>query len=351
VTAYRTGSLQGFTLQGLVATPDDEGIHQAADALVAAGGGSVAAILLYGSHVQNSSPDRWSAYDFLLITDSYRSFFRSLVAGGHHGKPAWVLTALSQILPPNIISFEPGRKDGPGAKCAVVTPGHFQRALGPRSRDHFLKGRVVQKLALVWSRGPEERRLVLSALREARDGIVHWVRPFLRGDFDLERFAETMLRVSYRGEIRPESPGRVEQVFRSQREILIAIGEESLDAAVERREVLRVPGGYRWAESPGNARHWIYSLYFSLSKARAFLRWFKYIVTFEGWAEYITRKIERRAGFVVEVTERERRWPLIFLWPKMFRVLAAVKRADEGFPPGNEPAEEGLPPENEGTSA
>jgi hypothetical protein len=177
--------------------------------------------------------------------------------------------------------------------------------------------------------------MVLSALRMARDGIVRWVRPFLRGDFDLERFAETMLRVSYRGEIRPESPGRVEQVFQSQREILIAIGEESLEAGVERGDVLRVPGGYRWARPPGTASRWAYSLYFFLSKTRAFFRWFKYIVTFEAWVEYITRKIERRAGFVVEVTERERRWPLIFLWPKMFRVLAAVKRADEGLPPKN----------------
>ncbi|MGW8266173.1 MAG: hypothetical protein ACWGSQ_07375 [Longimicrobiales bacterium] len=335
MNAHRTTSARSFQLQGLVPAPDDEGLRQAVEALAAAGGDSVGAILLYGSHVQNSSPDRWSAYDFLLITDAYRSFFRSLVAGGHHGRPAWVLTTLSNILPPNIISFDPGQVDGPGAKCAVVTPRHFRRALGPNSPDHFLKGRVVQKLAFVWSRGPEEETMVLSALREARYGIVHWVRPFLRGDFDLERFAETMLRVSYRGEIRPESPGRVEQVFQSQRDILMAIGEESLEAAVQRGKVLRIPEGYRWAKAPGNSSRWAYSLYFSLSKTRAFFRWFKYILTFEGWVEYITRKIERRAGFVVEVTERERRWPLIFLWPKMFRVLAAVKRADEGIPPGN----------------
>ena len=335
MTVYGTGSAQSFPLQGLVQAPEDEGLQQAVEALAAAGGESVAAILLYGSHVQNSSPDRFSAYDFLLIADSYRSFFRSLVAGGHHGKPVWVLTALSHILPPNIISFDPGQVDGPGAKAAVITPRHFRRALGPHSLDHFLKGRVVQKLALVWSRGPEEEKVVYSALREARDGIVRWVRPFLRGDFDLERFAETLLRVSYRGEIRPESPGRVDQVFQSQREILMAIGEESLEAAVERGEALRVPGGYRWAKAPGKTSRMVYSLYFSLSKARAFFRWFKYIVTFEAWVEYITRKIERRAGFVVEVTERERRWPLIFLWPKMFRVLAAVKRADEGLPPND----------------
>lgn len=329
MTGYRIDSSPAVPLQGLVSAPDHPRLREAAEALASAGGAPVAAILLYGSHVQNSSPDRWSAYDFLLITDAYRPFFRSLVAGGHHGKPGWVLSALSHFLPPNIISFDPGDPDGPGAKCVVVSPRHFRRALGPHSRDHFLKGRVVQKMALVWTRGPAEEHLVLSALKEARDGIVRWVRPFLKGDFDLDRFAETMLRVSYRGEIRPESPGRVEQVFQSQRETLLAIGEESLEAAVARGEALRVPGGFRWAREPGLPSRIWYSLYFLLSKARAFARWFKYIVTFEAWVDYITRKIQRRAGFEVVVTERERRWPVIFLWGKMFRVLAAVKRADE----------------------
>jgi hypothetical protein len=71
----------------------------------------------------------------------------------------------------------------------------------------------------------------------------------------------------------------------------------------------------------------VYTLYFVQSKVRATSRWFKYMFTFEGWLDYIARKIERRAGFKVEVSERERRWPLIFLWPKMFRVLGAVKEA------------------------
>jgi len=335
VRALGADSVRAFPLQGLIPAPDDEDLRAATEALAAAGGESVAAILLYGSHVQNSAPDRWSAYDFLLIADAYTPFFKSIVEKGRHGKPVWVLTALSHILPPNIISFDGGHPDGPRAKCAVVSPTHFKKSLGPRSKDHFLKGRVVQKLALVWTRGPEEERMVLSALREARDGIIRWVRPFLRGDFDLERFAETMLRVSYRGEIRPESPGRVDQVFQSQREILMAIGGESLEAAVGRGEVLRVPGGYRWAKAPGISSRLVYSAYFSLSKARAFARWFKYIITFEGWVEYITRKIERRAGFQVKLTEREKRWPVIFLWGKTFRVLRAVKRAETPDPGGN----------------
>jgi len=311
---------------GLVSAPDDARLRETVEALVEAGGDSVETVLLYGSHVQASSPDRWSAYDFLLITDSYSRFYKTLAKGGRHRRPSWILTALSHVLTPNIISFDMGREGQPPAKCAVVSPRHLRRALQPHSPDHFLKGRVVQKLALVWSRGPVEEEMVISALREAREDIVRWVRPFLPGNFDLECFAETMLRVSYRGEIRPESPERVVQVFQAQKDTLVEIARESLGAAAERGEVFQESGTYRWTPTPGKSAWAFYTLYFTISKARATTRWFKYMFTFDGWLDYVLRKIERRAGFEVEIEERERRWPLIFLWPKVFRVLRTLKK-------------------------
>jgi len=299
---------------------------ETANALAEVGGPSVGTILLYGSHVQASQPDRWSAYDFVLVTDSYSEFYRRLVERGHHSRPAWLLTALSHVLAPNIISFRTGRPEQPPAKCAVVTPRALRRSLRAHSPDHFIKGRVVQKVALVWSRSPEDEAMVLSALREARDGIVRWVRPFLRGRFDLEAFGEKMLRISYRAEIRPESPDRVIQVFESQKDTLLAVAGESLQAAVERGEVVMEGDLFRWARPPGRAIWAFYSTYFAISKSRAVTRWFKYMITFDGWLDYIRRKIERRAGFEVEIDERERRWPLIFLWPKLFLVLRNVKK-------------------------
>jgi len=329
VTPTASGSRAGSRPEGLVSPPDDQRLRETVEALARAGGDSVATILLYGSHVQASSPNRWSAYDFLLVTDSYSRFFRRLVAGGHHSRPSWLLTALSHVLSPNIISFDTGRPGQPPAKCAVLNPRHLHRALRPYAPDHFIKGRVVQKLALVWSRGPAEEEMVLSALRAAREGIVHWVKPFLPGPFTVEEFAERMLRVSYRGEIRPESPDRVFQVYRSQKDTLVAIAREALAAAEKRGKVVVESGTYRWVHSPSRASWAFYTLYFVTSKARATARWFKYMITFDGWLDYIQRKIERRAGFEVEIEERERRWPLIFLWPKLFLVLKNLKNRGE----------------------
>jgi hypothetical protein len=312
-----------------VPPPEDDTLRELVEALVNAGAGTVSAILLYGSRVQGSSPDRWSAYDFFLVTDSYSGFFKSLCDKGHHGKPPWVLTFFSFFLPPNIISFGQSPTGLPQAKVGVVSSGHFQHSLGPWSRDHFLKGRAVQKLSLVWARGQKDEALVYDALRSARNGVVHWVRPSLKGPFDLARFTETMLRVSYRGEIRPESSVRVDEVVESQGELLRSIAKESLDAAEERGFVLREGEVYRWARTPGRTIRFLYGSYFTLSKIRATARWFKYVVTFEGWIDYIIRKIQRRAGFEVKITKWERRLPVIFLWPKLFKVLAALKRAGD----------------------
>ncbi len=335
MTAHDLGSLRESCPAGLVPAPDDARLRETVEALAEVGGESVATILLYGSHVQDSSPDRWSAYDFVLITDSYSRFFKRLASRGHHSRPPWILTTLSHILAPNIISFDMGRETQPPAKCAVVSHRHLRRALRPNSPDHFLKGRVVQKLAIVWSRGPAEEKRVISAIREAREGIVRWVRPFLKGSFHVERFAETMLTVSYRGEIRPESPERVVQVFEAQKETLVGIARESLEAAEERGEVLQESGTYRWTRPPGRGVWAFYTLYFEISKARATARWFKYMITFDGWLDYLLRKIERRLGFELEISERERKWPLIFLWPKLFLVLRTRKDPDSSPLPGN----------------
>jgi hypothetical protein len=312
----------------MVTPPDDPRLRATVESLAQVGGDAVETIILYGSRVQASAPNRWSAYDFLLVTDSYSRFFQKLVAAGRHSRPAWVLTALSHFLPPNVISFHMEGEDQPPAKCAVVTLRHLQRSLRPLSPDHFLKGRVVQKLALVWSRGASEEAQVGAAIQGAREGIVRWVRPFLSSPFDLEGFAMTMLRVSYRGEIRPESPARVLQVFEAQKDTLEGLARAALEAAQGRGEVQLDDGVYRWTRTPGKGLWAFYTGYFLNSKVRATARWFKYIVTFDGWLDYIIHKIERRGGFEVKVSERERRWPLIFLWPKVFMVLRSLKNSD-----------------------
>ena len=54
---------------------------------------------------------------------------------------------------------------------------------------------------------------------------------------------------------------------------------------------------------------------------RATARWAKYMVTFDDWLEYILRKARRHSGQDIVLTPRERRLPLVFLWPRVIRYL------------------------------
>ncbi len=68
--------------------------------------------------------------------------------------------------------------------------------------------------------------------------------------------------------------------------------------------------------------------YFAWSKVRATARWGKYVVTFDDWLDFLLRKARRHSGQEIVLTERERRHPLVFLWPRVFRYL----RHKDGMP-------------------
>ena len=68
------------------------------------------------------------------------------------------------------------------------------------------------------------------------------------------------------------------------------------------------------------------SSYFRLSIVRATVRWLKHMVSFEGWLDYIVQKASRHGGEELRLSERERRFPLLLLWGRVFRYLASSRK-------------------------
>mgnify|MGYP006899818239 FL=1 len=85
-------------------------------------------------------------------------------------------------------------------------------------------------------------------------------------------------------------------------------------------------GRWRPARPVSKAETFRLKLYFRRSMARSTARWLKHVVSFEGWLDYILRKANRHGGEPVELSTRERRWPLVFLWPRVFRYLREKKQ-------------------------
>ncbi|MET0552245.1 MAG: hypothetical protein ABW221_04355 [Vicinamibacteria bacterium] len=308
-----------------VASPaPDAGAREAAQAVEERGGDSTRAIVFFGSRKTQARPDAWSAYDFFVVVDRYRPFYDTLRAHGALRRPSALVAALNRPLPPNQIGLTLGAAgEGTGrAKCAVVSAAAFARETSPARRDHFFLGRLCQQTEVVFAADEASREAVVDALASAHALTYTWVRPWLPERFDVGTFCRTFLRVSYSAEIRPEPDGRADALWEAQRGYLAPVYGvllHELHAAGEL--VLHEPGTYGLARPAASGERLRLSAYFWRSKIRATLRWAKYVVTFDDWLEFILRKATRHSGQAFVLTPRERRFPLVFLWPRVFRYL------------------------------
>jgi hypothetical protein len=292
-------------------------------------GPATVAILHYGSHAQAegggvaAGPD--SAYDFFVIVDDYLPAYRALAARLPQRFPARRAAFLNRILPPNVLSV-PGPEASLQAKVCVLSVRDLARACSDRPADHFVRARLFQQVHLVWARDAAGRAGAAAAVADARWSTYGWARPFLPERFDARRYARTLLDVSYAAEIRPEDPQHVEILLESQAGTLLPMFETLLAGLAARGMLHRAAGDYRVARAAGAFERAAARAWFARSKARATLRWLKYVSLYDDWLDYVVRKVERKSGETVDLSERERRWPLIFLWPRAVRFIARRPR-------------------------
>jgi hypothetical protein len=232
------------------------------------------------------------------------------------------------VLPPNVISVQPAAGDGtPRAKCAVLGAGDFRRQTSARRDDHFCLGRLFQPTEILYA-APGREDEILAALVSAHALTYAWVRPWLPARFDVGEYCRTLLRVSFAAEIRPEPEGRAQALFEAQETYLRPVYTTLLDALVRAGELREeAPGTYAVVRPASTMERLRLSGYFRWSKVRATARWAKYVITFDDWLEFIVRKARRHTGEDIVLTERERRMPLVFLWPRVIHYLRHKDRA------------------------
>ncbi len=301
-------------------------------------GDGLVAVLLFGSRLTGTTPDRFSAYDLVVIVDAYGPFYRGLSGAGLHRRSPWLLALLAKVLAPNVIAFDPGLSGGELAKCMILTRSDFERSCSDRARDHFVLGRMAQRVEIVFARSQKARAWVDETLAAARRDVLRWAGPWLEEPLTAQGVARGMISLSYASEFRPESRGRSDSVFEAQRDDLVPAYRSILEQAEREGLVRQSAGGWNWIGPPAGRRR--LRFYFLVSRVRATARWLKHSLTFNDWITYVQRKIERRTGMSVEVTRWERRLPYLLLWPKVIRVVLAVGRShdeDDAAPTGPVP--------------
>ncbi len=290
---------------------------------------SLEAVVFFGSRRTGAaSADRWSAYDLLAVVSGYRPFFSALHAGGLVSRrPHW-LAALGHWLPPTQVSLRFGAPEL-HAKVSVIRTDRFLRETSSRRRDHFMAGRLFQPSRLEYARTAEVRETLLDGLISAYRETWRWVRPWLPVQFDAAAYGRTALTMSMAWEIRPEPAGRAAALWdaqaAAQTPLLEALLEE-LESQGRVRARGTVPCSWEVVARASRTERLRVRLYFCRSLVRSTARWLKHMLTFEGWLDYIVRKASRHTGERIELTRRERAWPLVFLWGRVFRYLRHKNR-------------------------
>jgi len=284
-------------------------------------GPATRAILHYGSRAQGRASHSDSPFDFFIVVTGYDDAYRaaaSVLGERIHHRRARVL---ARLLPPNAMSVRAhGRPDGAEAKCMIISVEDFRRECSARARDHFVQTRMTQQVLLGWVRDPQTEATVLECVGQARERSFDWLRVFLPPRFTLPDYCRTLIEVAFAHEVRSEPAAHAERLFTAQRSLLSDIYGPVLARLTERGVLTRDGEHYRHLP-PGPLARSRVRWYFRQSKVRTSLRLLKHPFLYDDWIGYMTRKIERSTGQVIELTERERRWPLLFLWPRAIRYL------------------------------
>ena len=298
--------------------PAPEMAEAAARELAHRHGSAVAAVIFYGSCLRKQTTD--GVLDFYVLVDSYRETYDSRA-----------LALANAVLPPNVFYCEQTHAGQVlRMKYAVMSAGDFASASERGSLDCRVSSRFCQPAALVYARDDAARRAVVDAVASACVTFVDRMRVWLPATGDHQRFRADQLwelgfHESYRAEFRSESPETVGALHAAAPERYAGVARESLRILETRGRLrLREEGDLLHVTSPEAARvraRVAWRVRRPMAKALAVFGLLKTAFTFGDWVPYVLWKLERHTAVRIQLTERQRRHPLIFGWPVIFRVL------------------------------
>lgn len=288
-----------------LAHANDPDVARLASAIRKRHGQNVAAVLLYGSYLRGK---RDTLLDFYVLLDRLHGALPPLEALGN------------ALLAPNVYYLSlpaDGARPALRAKYATLTLRQFRRAMD--DFHSYFWSRFTQPAGLVYARDAEATRRVVDALTAATERFGREVAPMLGGAFTAETFWREGLALTYASELRSESAAGVGDLYRCSRahfDALLAAWAQTPRAALERES----DGTYRLAGRTGSGSAWRWRLRRGQGKLLSVLRLIKAAGTFDDPLDYLLWKIERHSGIRETPTERQRRHPLLFAWPLLWRL-------------------------------
>lgn len=253
----------------------------------------VAAVLFYGSCLRQST-DQGLMLDFYVLVDRMNDAIKNPVSA-----------LAGALLPPNVYYREtPYQGRTLRAKVAVMTMARFLRDTGPSCFASSLWARFAQPALILYARNDTIRGRVVDALANANETMLRNALPLMGEKFSARDVWIAALTATYRAELRPESSAKA---------------AELVDAGLKRYEAVTAallgPSQDGLFANPAlsaatSARR-AWRLRRIQGKTLNALRLIKAAFTFQGGLDYAVWKIERHSGVKVDLTQAQRRSPLL----------------------------------------
>lgn len=252
-------------------------------------GPGVAAILAYGSCLRGVAA-KDSLIDLYVLTHSLSTMPASPIA-------QWAC----RVVPPNVYYAEcPFEGATLRCKYAMLPLDLFARWMTPSTSNPYFWARFAQPSALIFASDDKVKSDVVSGIAQAiRTGYGN--ARGVAGDTDALDTWQRLFEATYRTELRSERTSRARDLLLADR----AYYEEAAALASN-----TPPIAANWAVRRIAGRGW------------SVARLVKAAFTFSGGADYLAWKIERHSGHKLDLTDWQRRHPIlasITLLPKLLR--------------------------------
>ncbi|MFP6814715.1 MAG: hypothetical protein VB949_03485 [Pseudomonadales bacterium] len=285
------------------ASADDPDIGRLVGALHDRYGRQIVGILLYGSYLRGA---RDTLLDFYVVVDSYVDSLGSRVGA----MAGWVL-------PPNVYYLTVGEaEDRVRAKYALVTLAQLQRQAAAAIHPYFW-ARFTQPCGVLFVRDRESKRRLLRVFEQSARTFVKRVAPMVEDPCSPQQFWSKGFSLTYDAELRAEASDRVGTLFEHHAGYYALLLSRLADG---QHLIAGNDGRYSAVRTSSSQAKLGWVLVIALGKVLSLVRLMKGAITFEDPVDYILWKIERHSGIKAEATRRQRRYPLVFAWPLIWRL-------------------------------
>lgn len=278
--------------QQQTSTPDDPALTAIVTTLQRRYGDSLEAIVLYGSYLLGKRDSLLDCY--ALLNDRGRTV---------QGNWQWLL---QRLLPPNVYYLSRAELGADAhAKCATVTVDQLRHAISNDSHSYFWS-RFAQPCAVLYSADESAAQTVLRLRAAAIARCIAEASQLVRTEHSSREFWLQLFKATYSAELRAESPERAG--------LLVDANHAYYDTLYNAGNAAATPKtrSDRAQQSLWRRRRW-------RGKTLSVLRLMKASLTFSDGLDYLLWKVERHSGVHLEASERQRRYPLLFAWPLIWR--------------------------------